>query len=334
MRRAAPVGLLALIAAPATAAPPPDEQPAALTSVQVPPKPKADKALQCNPDCHPLLGGIGGRVVERGQARYQAQIYSTFPYLPADRTPAQKYMPLWELQHRCGGSLIADGWVLTAAHCALPYVVEKHYRIRLGANDISRDAGVTYVIDHAIRHPDYIACNREKEGDSCTHLHDIALLHFSADADTHPDPTLPIETIALPTPDDDDLVPGNRAGSSGWGKTSAGRNGRLSAQLLSVSVTVRDPGDPSACTPANGYANAIDSSVICANAPGRDTCQGDSGGPLVVFEGRLVVAGVVSWGVGCGVFNRPGVYTRVVRYVDWINRTMNTPLAAEPAEVR
>merc|ERR1711911_22633 len=59
---------------------------------------------------------------------------------------------------------------------------------------------------------------------------------------------------------------------------------------------------------------------ICAGTKGRDTCQGDSGGPLVVnVNERFVLLGVTSWGIECGAEGKPGLYTKVSSFIDWIN---------------
>ena len=64
--------------------------------------------------------------------------------------------------------------------------------------------------------------------------------------------------------------------------------------------------------------------MICGGEEGVDSCQGDSGGPLVAkVNGKFTLVGVTSFGLGCARANRPGVYTRVTNYLDFINNTTN-----------
>jgi len=75
-----------------------------------------------------------------------------------------------------------------------------------------------------------------------------------------------------------------------------------------------------------GYVEHIPEIFICAGyaVGGKDSCEGDSGGPMVVQreDGRFMLSGVISWGIGCAEKNQPGVYTRISEFKDWINQIL------------
>merc|ERR1739842_31955 len=89
--------------------------------------------------------------------------------------------------------------------------------------------------------------------------------------------------------------------------------------LMKVDVPVVDE---STCK--NEYPFSIAESMLCAGEHGKDSCQGDSGGPMLCYneDGSGYLGGVVSWGIGCGGYFHPGVYTEVSYIVDWIAANM------------
>lgn len=306
-----------------------------LPSPHAPPIPTRTIELECfiDPETRKeicieqiLVQGVGGTTVQLGSAPWQAQIYSvTHSYSEA----AYKLIPKWEREHRCGGSLIAPLWVLTAAHCIVQQNIRDGYRVRLGTQDLSSEDGTSFLVQRMIRHADY---------DDKTKLNDIALLRLVADGKTRPLPADKVRPVALHRPlgGDRPLTPGQELFATGWGKTSPGPDGRHSAVLIEVSVDVVPPAQ---CAKGQGYAKRIAPTVVCAAAFGIDTCTGDSGGPLVAYKERIVdhgsfttaergepmLAGIVSWGKGCAESGNPGVYTRVSDYLDWIRRAMAAP---------
>ncbi|RLU26778.1 hypothetical protein DMN91_000575 [Ooceraea biroi] len=194
--------------------------------------------------------------------------------------------------HFCGGSIINDYYVITAAHCVADKIPAD---IAVIAGTVNLNwPNAKHTVEDVICHERYQRYN--------SWLNDIALVRvFIPFTETVPDITF------VPLPEQDEFVePGSIARVSGYGRMW--QDGPESRTLKKAIIYIADQ---DYCRwMYNSFANSIYDTHICANDPyiSRGSCSGDSGGPLVV-NGKLV--GLVSWARACSLTDYPTVYTRV-----------------------
>ncbi|XP_030559022.1 chymotrypsin-2 [Drosophila novamexicana] len=224
---------------------------------------------------------VGGGLAALGSAPYQVSIQNSLG------------------NHMCGGAIIHDQYILTAASC-LAGMRKSNVKVVMSTNDWAGPAW-EYYVEEIILHCKF---------DQPLYHNDIALIKMQTLV-AYDEVTQNITIAAL-----DDLVAGDKLKMTGWGSTS--ESGEYEFDLRELEVTYVPTAN---CNSTYGHTSDLDIGHLCAvGRVGAGACHGDHGGPLVDSQGRLV--GIGNWGVPCGR-GFPDVFARVSFYYDWIQSTIN-----------
>ncbi|MEN7548624.1 trypsin-like serine protease [Rapidithrix thailandica] len=212
----------------------------------------------------------------------------------------------------CGGAILTKRFVLTAAHC-LEGRDPGSLQVLIGQSKLSATEGQRFAIKRWVSQP----------FNPVTNEYDLAILELATPLDftTQALTAQPIPVFSLAEEQLGLTNEGVWATISGWGAMQFG-TGIASNQLRQAQVPVVANEKVAGWLDDEGITSKIFPHMLAAGKEegGVDACQGDSGGPLVVNDaaGRKKLAGITSWGIGCGEARKPGIYTRVAHFEQWI----------------
>ncbi|MGO4908746.1 serine protease [Pseudorhodobacter sp. W20_MBD10_FR17] len=287
---------------------------------------------------------IGGEVADQGEYPWQVGLMIN----SAPPGPDGQF---------CGGSMLLDQWVLTAAHCVhmsddkgvFRDINAKAVSVLVGTNNLGDGSGDMVPIEAIYRHPDYVGTEFDN---------DIALIKLARK------PTVAYKTINVPDAEFGDYLdqPGVQTIVSGWGLTEGGAHPEalreVQIQMMDRNLCNQAMLESRAEEAAKGFGYAVkvfglsdeaaysawdamiagvkppmSENMLCSGTfeGGKTACSGDSGGPLVVAlnDGSFIQAGIVSWGLsgvggnGCNESAPFSAYTRISNYLPWLNATIS-----------
>jgi len=258
----------------------------------------------------------------------------------------------------CGGSMVLDTWVLTAAHCVHMADDEGNWgdlppqaiEVFVGSNELAPGKGDLVPVQAIYRHPDYVGWEFD---------HDIALIHLARA------PRAAYQTITVPDQEFGDYLdqPGVTTIVTGWGLTEGGEHPealhQTEIQMMDRELCNQTLIEARANEAIEGFGYAVNvfglsdddayalwdemvsrapvpmsGNMLCSGSfeGGKTACSGDSGGPLVVplEDGSFVQAGIVSWGLsaangqGCEETAMFSAYTRISNFLPWLESVVNS----------